>query len=124
MGVVHLRYVGTGLGAAWLAVQAREAQLVEGLIGSALAAVFGSQVGRVPGIAALGDPARVSKCRQAGTDVDLGRPGRNRGWSSQARRSAGSASPFLWGYLYFTNLMTLQNLPLSIRFIKVLLFNI
>ena len=53
-------YIGSrdaGLGAQRLAVQTGEAQFVEFLVGGALAAEFGAQVGQFLDIAALGDPA-------------------------------------------------------------------
>jgi hypothetical protein len=66
---VHLGDVGTGLGAAGLAVQAGEAQFVELGVGAG-AAEFGGQVGQHLGVAALLDPA-LAQGRQAGADVDL-----------------------------------------------------
>ena len=70
-GVVHLGNVHAGLGAARLAVQAGEAQFVEGRIGGALAAEFAGQIGQHLGVAALLDPALAQR-RQAGADVDAG----------------------------------------------------
>ncbi|MPN20983.1 hypothetical protein SDC9_168362 [bioreactor metagenome] len=70
-GVVHLGHIGTGLGAARLAVQAGEAQFIERLVGGALAAVVGGQVGQFLGVVALGDPLGAQR-GQAGTDVDAG----------------------------------------------------
>jgi hypothetical protein len=62
-GVMHLRHVGAGLGAARLALQAGEAQFVERLVGRALAAEFGRQVGQFLGIATLGNPLARSAGR-------------------------------------------------------------
>ena len=69
-GVVHLGDVLARQGAARLAVQAGEAEFVEGRVGGAGAAVFGGEVGEHLGVAALLDPALTQR-RQAGADVDL-----------------------------------------------------
>jgi hypothetical protein len=67
---VHLRDVLAGLGAQRLAVQAGEAQFVERLVGGALAAELGTQVGQFFGIAAFGDPA-LRAGRQAGLRMSI-----------------------------------------------------
>ena len=70
-GVMHMADVPARLGAQGLALQTGEAQFVQGLVGSPLAAEFRCQVGQRLGIAALGNPLRAQR-RQSVADVDLG----------------------------------------------------
>ena len=69
-GIVHLRDVLAGLGAARLAVQV-EAQFGQCRVVQALDAVGGAEAGQLFGVAALGDPGGAH-AGQAGADVDLG----------------------------------------------------
>ena len=55
--VVNLRDVLAGFRSPWLTLQAGKAQGVERAVGRALATEFGTQIGKLLGVAALGDPA-------------------------------------------------------------------
>ncbi len=68
--VVHLRNIGTGLGAARRAVQALEAQFGRSRIGGAFAAVVAGQAAQSFGVVAFFDPA-LAQCWQTGADVNL-----------------------------------------------------
>ena len=72
---MELRDITPGLGTARFAVQAGEAQFVEGGIGGTLATKSRTQVGELLGIAALGNPAsaqggqaapQINLCRRVG----------------------------------------------------------